>query len=428
MIFHKTLTNIRRKHGYTHEELAAVLGCDASLIVALEGNKQKADATFVQNLRDKLSLHSAPITEAERTALMERLTTWLQAISYGDMDKAVAQKPQLERSARESYSPSTINYYDLFAANYYWMAGDMDAHNETMAALELRKSEFGARHQFYYQRILGARAFRNHKYSEALKAHIAAEKLDKNSEWHNVSLYYSIGRCLSDMGYAARAIEYMKKAQQLAKYDKSYDNRPNSKYDVEIDGHLAYNLSKIGKIDEAHAILDKRLKIEMKKGEGSEGHGATHFYIGVVHLRAKEYCDALKYFEIALQYISVDGYFFDVASYYKAETLFCIGKIDEGLRGLEKALVLLLGGASRTRLEALMYSVLMSDDESLKHLANVIVPKLIEYELYDEAARYYKLLSKVCNERGDYLVALKYSNAALDVYQQLYEERVEGGM
>ena len=428
MIYHKTLTNIRIKHGYSHEEFAEALNCDISLIVALESNRQKADITFVSNLRDKLGLHNAPITEEERTTLMESLTTWLQAISYGDMDKAAAQKPQLEKSARESYSPGTINYYDLFAACYYWAAGDMDAHNEIMEALELRKSEFGARHQFYYYRLLGARAFMNHKYSEALKAFITAEKLDKNSEWHNASLYYSIGRCLSDMGYAARAAEYMKMAQQLAQRDKSYNNRPNNKFDVEIDGHMAYNLSKIGRIEEAHAILDKRLKIEINKGEGSEGHGATHFYIGHTYLREKKYCDALKHFEIALQYTSEDGYFFDVASYYKAETLFCLGKIEEGLCDLEKALALSLGNVSRVRLEALKHSALVSDGESFEHMANVIVPKFIEYELYDEAARYYKLLSKACNERGEYLVALKYSNAALEVYQQLYEERVEGGM
>jgi len=428
MIFHKTLTNIRTKHGYTHEEFAAVLGCDAALIVELESNKQKVDFAFVTNLRDKLGLHNAPITEVERTALMEGLNIWLQAISYGDMDKAAALKPQLEKGARESYSPSTVNYYDLFAANYYWMTGDMGAHNETMAALELRKDEFGARHQYYYHRLLGARAFMNHKYSEALRAYVTAKKLDKNSEWGSVGFYYSISKCLSDIGYTTKAIEHLKKARQLAQRDKSYDNRLNSRFDVAIDGHLACNLAKIGKVEEAHSILDKRLNIEMRTGKGSESHGATHFYIGLAYLQAKKYCDALKNFEIALQHTSEKGYYYCDALYNKARALFYVGKISEGICNIDNALSLSSNKVLTVLLEALKYSKLTSVPESLSYMENIIMPKLIEYEQYEEAAEYFKLLSDEYCEKDNHLVALKYSNAALDVYKQLCEERIKGGV
>jgi len=44
------------------------------------------------------------------------------------------------------------------------------------------------------------------------------------------------------------------------------------------------------------------------------------------------------------------------------------------------------------------------------------------------ALKYSNALSDFYAEYGDYELALEYSNTALEIKEQLYEERVEGGL
>ena len=427
MIFHKTLANIRKKHGFSQDEFAKALGCTRELIVALESNKEQATFAFVTNLKDKLNLHSAPITESERATLMDSLYKWKLAIDYGDMDVAKAQKPELEKAAKNSYSPSTLNFYDLYSASYYWAVGDKDAFNQVADALSKRTGEFSARHLYHYYRIEASRNYIAYRFVESLKMYKAAEKLDKNSEWGNVGFYYGYGMCLSSLDYPSRAIECFKKAQHIAKWHKAYKGKPNARYNFYIDTVLSDDLSLLGGLDEALAMLDKHLKIE-SENKINLRMGELYLAYATAYLRAKRYDEALENFDTAAKYFNTDGMKCKTTLYRKSLCLIESGNIEDGLRCIEEGFSIQMDDAYRVLFEALKCSVSLNDSESLRHMEDIVLPKLLRHSHNSEAIKYSKLLGEFFGEKGCYEAAFKYSNVALKVIEHLYYEYVEGGL
>jgi len=428
MIFHKTLKNIRKKHGFTQEEFAKKLGCTVEQIVAIESNVKPATYIFVTLLRDKLKLHNAPITESERSTLMNGLYNWKLAIDYADISTAKMLQPELEKSVRASYSPSAENFYDLYAADYYRAIGDMKAYEETMATLSQRTDEFSARHLYYYQRLVGARAFVEKRYQEAIKAYKKAEALDKNNEWHDVRFYFGMGMSLSDRGYATRAIAYLEKAKHQAMWNKVYNGRRNSRFDVYIDGYLASDLAKIGKIDDALKILDKRLEIEMGKNS-EQGMGYTYFSFGRVYYRVKNYDKAIINYDKALLCLDVDSDAYIASLFQKAMSLDASNKKVEASKIAKKGLSITTDELWKTLFDALAHSTSLYDDpKSSIYLKETLIPKLLDHGQYEVAMYYYKQLSDFYYEEGNSDVALKYSNHAVDINELIRKDLIEGDM
>jgi len=426
LIFYKTLTNIRKKHGFTQEEFAKMLGCTEEYIVALENNKEQASFPFVVNLKDKLNLHSAPITESEREALMDSLQTFKILIDYGEMEKAAEQLPRLAKDVRASYSPSANNFFDLFAAAYYWVTDDKKAYEETMTALSKRTDEFNGKHLYYYHRLIAAREFRAYRYREALKAFMTAEKLDKDALLSNVGFYYGYGACLSDMGYVAKAIECMRKAQHMAKWRMVYNGKPNRRHDAYIDGYLARGLSKIGKTDEALGLLDNRLARELKNNN-KEKIGYIYNCLGVVYLREDNYNSALNNLDMAFQYFDVGSRGYISTLYHKARALIKSGRIDEGISFVDKGLCI-THDVWKALLDALRHSVSLSDPKSLSYMEKIAFANLKVYGQYDEVLEYCELISSFYNKSGKPEVALNFISLAYELQKQLYRELVEGGL
>jgi len=427
LIFHKTLRNIRKRHGLTQEEFAKKLECTPEHIIALESNNEPVAFEFAVKLMDAFDLHGSPITELARAALMDSLQKWKILIDYGEMDKAAALKQELEKGARESYSPSAEIFYDLFSASYYWAINDMDSVREAMAALEQRTEGFSARHWYYYYRLVAALEYRAYRHKEALIAYKAAEKLDKENKMGNVGFYFGYGTCLVNMGFMERAVEYLDKAQHMSNWSKIYDGKPNRRYAASIDGMLAIALSKLGRCDEALAILDKRLPVELKRNS-REHIGFTYYSYGVVYSRKRDYDKAIDNFDKALDYLSVSGKSYKSSLQYKAIALIESDNITEGLQCIDKGLSMPIDDITRALLEALKCSVTMNDPKSLEYMEDTVMPELLRCGQYLDAVKFFKILSTHYSDAKKFERALEYSNVALEVYEQLYEERIEGGL
>ena len=428
MIYHRTLINIRKKHGLSQEDLANIIGCTAAHIDALEKNREKAAFEFVATLKSKLNLYGAPITEDERKVFIDKLHNWKILIDYGVMDKASEQKAELEKGAEASCSSSILNFYKLYAANYYRISNDTEAFNKTMSFLNQRTETFSPSHQFFYYRLLGIQERVAYRYNEALKAYKKAEKLDKESTWGDVGFYYIYGMCLSEMGYVAKAIEYLKRAKHLAMWHKVYEGKPNDRYDVYIDGYLADNLSKSGKADEAHAMLNKRLDSEKTRKNAKHTIGFIYLSIGTVYLRTKKYNDAIENFDTAFQHLDETSEAYKTNLYRKALALIESDRINEGVLCVDKALDMSLDDTRRTLFETLKHSAMLSNPESLQYMENTLISQLLKYGQYAEAVKCYETLSGFFKKSGDHKNALKYSELALEVHRELHKEHVEGGL
>jgi len=428
VIFHKTLVNIRKKYGPCRAKLAQALGCTEDYIAALEENKEQATFDFVIKIKDAFNLHTAPIFESERNTLMDNLYNWKRAIDHADLDVAAKLKPELEESARLSFSPSTEIFYDLFAADYYYHVGDDAAYNETMAALSNRMDEFGLRHRYQYQRLLGAKAFVEKRYQDAIKAYKAAERLDPSGSWHDVRFYFGLGMSLSDRGYATRAIDYLERAKHITKYDKTYNGKSNRRFDVYIDGYLSSDLSKVGRSEEALRILETRLAIEKKKNS-RVGIGYTYFCYGNMHQRTKKHESAIESYDNALKCLNTDESGHVESIYQKAVSLNAINRMAEAIDCVDKGLSTTKDEHWIMFFDALKHYILMNDDiNSVDYLEKTLIPKLQESGQSEAVGYYYQKLSYFYNEQKNDEIAFKYSNLALETYNKLHKECIERDM
>ena len=425
MIFHKTLVNIRRRHGYTQEEFAKLLGCPVEDIVAFESNTKQATYMFVAILRQKLGLHSAPITETEwQTLVVGMHSEWKNAIDYADVEKAKELQQALEKSVQASFSPSIENYYYLYLADYYMLTHDIDAYADTMALLSQRTDGFGTKHWFMYHCLLGARAFVEKRYQDAIKAYKTAEALDHNNEWCGLRFNYGMGVSLTDRNYAARAMPYLKKAKRASMV--SYDEKRNSRFDVYIDGIMAYNLAKLGRSDEALKILDKRLNLETGINSKS-GIGYTHFSFGRVYHSVEDFDKAIESYDKALQYLDKGNDAYISCIHDKTSALIDSDQTDEAVNVAEVGLSIITDEYWKTMLEALKHSASLEyDPDSATYLKEIAIPKLQEYGKYEAAVYYYQLLSKFYFEYSSVEIAFKYNNLALEAQKKLHKELVEG--
>ncbi|MCL2404202.1 MAG: tetratricopeptide repeat protein [Defluviitaleaceae bacterium] len=428
MIYHKVLVNIRQQHGYSQEDFANLLQCDVAHIIALESGKEKADTPFVATIRVKLDLKNAPITELARATLMEDIYKWKVAIDYGDISKASELMPALKSGAKLSYSVSTQVLYDIFETDYYRLIGDMKSYNEMMKRLSQQVEKFNARQLHHYNCLVGAKAFVEKRYQEAIKAYVAAGRLDKSGDWSGVRFYAGLGASLSDRGYATRAVWYLEKARHLARWAAIYENRPNSRFDEYIDGYLASDLSKIGRCDEAITILERRLVIEMKK-KSKEGIGYTYFSFGRVYQMAENFDKAIKNYDMALEYLNENNEAYISALYHKASTYTINNRNSEAVPCIEKGLEVAKDEYWRIRFDALMHSATLDvDPSSAEYLKNTAIPKLLSYGQGEAVVYYNKQLSEYYYEYGTLEAALKYSNSALEAQKQLHKELIERDM
>lgn len=427
MIYHRIITNIRTKHGLTQEKFADALGYETDYITALEDNYVQATFEFVTRLINKFDLHDSAITEDAHATLMDNLNIFKHRIDSGELKEAAEMMPELEKKANLSYSPAVENYFGLFAAYYYITVGNKKALGEKMSALKKQTSKFNARHRYYYNHLIGMREFNAQRYKEALNAFLKAEKLDEHLEWNDVRFSYGYGLCLSAMGYISRAVEYFRKARHMSSWVKGYDGKSNSWYEVDIDCSLANSLSRTGRIDEALHILRNRLKLEKKKDNEKARLSPVYLNIGIAYLYAKRYSDAIKNFDTAYQYPNQYNAH-KTMLYHKALALIESGNINKGLICIREGLKVSTEDIWNVLLEALECSVTLSDSESLKNMKTIAIPKLMKYYQYAEAAKYHKELSNFYIKMDDKDMALSHSFEAINVYEQLYEERVKGGL
>jgi len=272
---------------------------------------------------------------------------------------------------------------------------------------------------------VGARAFVDKRYQEAIKAYKTAAKADPNNKWKGVRFYFGMGMSLSDRGYAARALKYHEKAVYMSKYNKAYNGRLNRRFDVYIDGYRASDLSKLGRHEEALEILNKRLDIVMKKDD-KEGIGYTYFIFGFVYLIADNYDKAIENYDLALLYLDSNSDVFIANLYHKAKVLLASDKLSEAVSCADKGLGTTNDELWKTLFDAIKHSTSLSVSKSLILMKETIIPKLKDFGQQEEVVDCYKRLSDFYDGDGNAETALKYSNLALETQKQLHKELIEG--
>ena len=434
MMYYKTLKNIRTKFNISAEKLAEITGYDVEYIRNLEGpnSEEQASQEFVDTLKEKLDLKGAPITESEIESLQNRLYNWKIMIDYGFLDKAVKWKPILEQDVNRSFSSSTKYYMDLYTASFFWAVGNYESCYQLLDSLSQKTDQFNSRHFYMYYRLVGMRALTENRLKDAVTAFSKAERMDRHLRQNEVGLYYLYGKCLSDLGYVGRAVDNLKKAKRLSIWGKLYEGQPNKRYDVYIDGCLAYNLSITGQSDKALNILNKRLQAVERTNAGERALGYTYFSLGSVFLEARKYSEAISNFNIAFQYLDPGEETYKVALFCKAVSLIRDGMITEAVDYAETGLDLCLDDDEdelwRAKFEIIKHLAALDNPDSVAYLESSIIPILAKYEYHYVIVEYYEALCNYYEQNGDLAQALKYSKSSANAFRTLYEERIKRGL
>ena len=430
MIYYKVLIAIREGHGLSQKAFADMLGCSVDYIRALEGpskNRDQVTPEFLNILREKLDLHDAPLTVEEKDQFMEELHRWKDLIDYGEIRKATALKPELAKRAKSSFRQGLLALHSIYEAAYYFAVGKPKAFKDTMSYLETLKQGFSERCNVLYYQQQGAFALWENRLFDAQVAFIKAEEMDKKSKYSSMIFNYNYGLCLSYMGYATRAIEYLKKAQYKAKWDKNHEGRANRRYAVHIEGELAQNFSKLGNTDEALLILNNRLNYEMSRSKprylGFVYHdfGRVYHRMGKIREALENYYEAFKYHEEgSVPYLN--------NTYHKTKALIANGRICEAMDYVNKGLNMSNDEIWKVLFDALKHSLSLSNPESREHIIMTAIPNLIRHNQDEEVMDHYKKLSEFYEKNGDSDKALQYNRLALDIYEKLYKKCVERGL
>ena len=430
MIDSKALIAIRAEHDLSQAAFADRLGYKVSYIQALEDHtnkREQATSSFISKLRDEFGLHDAPLTISETDKLTEDLHRWKDLIDYGEMQKAEEAMPDLAKRAKLSFRRCLQCLYDLYAARYYQNTGDKRPYKRLMKSLSERQPEFTEICSFLYHHLVAVQAHTENRLHDAHAAFDKAERIDKEDKWGGLPFCYQYGICLSYMGYAAKAIGYLERAMHKAKWSTGHDGKINRRYDLHILCVLAKEYSKIGRMDDAIAILDERFKYDTKRGTTSALGFIYHSY-GEIYHKMEDYGYALDNYEEAFKYHEEGSEPYIDSLFHKAITLIACDMIDEALDCISKGMRSSRGEVWKALFDALKHSVSLSDPASLEYMEKVAIPNLLKHGQYEEATSHHEKICKFYEHRGNHKKAYEHIRAMYNIQKKQYEDRVERGV
>ena len=365
-----------------------------------------------------------PFSKAEREEHKQTLYKWRDLIDRGKLEEAkklMQKRPEYVANLGESL---LWYLFCLFEARYFRAVGDKKAFDNVMFFLGNVAPEFDDEYSFYYYRLVGFREYDARRYKTALKALNEAEAVGA-PDWFDVGYYLNYGRCLSDMGFTEKAAEYFNKAKNKAQESKNYI------YDMYIQCFLAYDYIKMGKCVDALECLRACSIMQKIRNSDDASTGFMYLTYGLVYHNMNIYDHAIEYYETAFRYYTEGSAPYARTLYNYASALITIGRVDEGVASINRGFSLLeseaeWSGVWEALYDALKHSALLSIPESLEHMKNNAIPKLLDFGQYEEAANSCEQVSEFYENAGDTVQALEHSKLAIKIYKKYLNDRVKG--
>jgi len=285
-----------------------------------------------------------------------------------------------------------------------------------MKFLNLQKHCFTDEQAHWFYRYIGVNALNEKRFRDFLKAYKDAEAHDPYGKLVDDGFYFNITHCLTQMGYAVNAIEYLDKSQSLA-IAKSDDASSN-----DARTFRAINYMRVGRKEEALQLALNCLKYEEKIKDNRIQIGRAHQLIARAYSAMGKYKEAIKSFDTALTYVNKSNNSTANFLYYKAATLFESGDRLRALEVINEGLTLV---NQDTPMHTLLYSSLciynLPKTDLLNDLTDKILPKLKKYEVNLQVIRCYEALGNHFESKSNHKKAAEYYKSANDLNKKLRE-------
>jgi len=384
----KMLTAIRAQQSMTQEYMAKKLNCTPSYISKIESGKKSCSDDFIKRYKTALGAPDLPLTDEEAVVFKQQLYKWKDLITFDELDEAGKILPSLTNCVALTLYDGLKNLFYIFEASYYRATKNNEALDVAMSKIKGITHLFNDEQAYWYNRQIGIDELSKLHYATALQAFLQAEKAGDILNLNNASLYLNMGNCLTSMGYASKALEYLEKSYKKAIAINDYSHDVYRRY------FTAQNYSHTGRHLEAIEMLEGCLRDEKKKASATVTIGLIYRRIALAYLYMGDKAVALQYIEKSAENIDDKRPAYSDHLYYKAIILFENEKKHEGEICLHRAIEIEAKSTpSYIQYNALKHSMTLNNVCSLNYVECDAVPKLLEFQMNLPLLACYKQLT-----------------------------------
>jgi len=365
------LITIRKNLNFTMEDIANKTHYSKKYIQQVERRAKPLTTEIIARYKEAFGVADMPLISSEETQFKDELYEWMTLITLDELENAKEQHPRLEKCAKLTLNSDIKTLFNIFSVAYYRKIKNNDALEAIMSQLTKEASEFTREQSHWYNRQVGISALLTFHYNEAIQAFLQAEVQGEKERLNDHVLYYNIGRCLTDMGFASKAIYYLEKARADA------ISRNQTTHNESIKCYLAENYNEVGRSKDALNMLNRCVHNEKAKKGVSTIFALIYRGIALVHLKIGDYKKALEYIDESLHYVAIGESPHEINLYYKATILLKQNKIAEGVDCVKECIKMEDDGTLHHVIcSTLLHSTSLNNNESLTYIENVAIPKL----------------------------------------------------
>ncbi|MCL2203424.1 MAG: helix-turn-helix transcriptional regulator [Defluviitaleaceae bacterium] len=412
-LMHK-LVAIKKKRNLSMEDIASKMNYSKKYIQQMEKGAKPLSKEFFVKYRELLNATDVPLTLDEETQYKKALYRWMDAFLLNELEKASEQYPWLKKCAELTINTDIKNLFHIFEAAFFRKTNNDEALEASMSNLAKKADGFTPEQSHWYNRQVAIYAMKNFQYREAIQAFLQAEEQGEKEKLNDYALFYNIGHCLTDMGFAHKAIYYLEKARADA------INRHQTKHNEYIKYFLAENYNEVGRSQEALMLLESCLQNEQVKKDASTIVALIYRRIAMVYLKMGDFQKSLECINESFNHITIDKSAYEINLYFKAVILIAQNKINEGIVCVQKCIEMENEGTLHYVIyNTLLHSTSLRRAESLNYLENVAIPELIKHQHYITLMDCYQKLSMHFKNSKKIKMAYKYSELTFKLSEKL---------
>lgn len=388
------IKQLREFGKYTQEALAEALKCSKSKISKVESGEWEYSEEDIKAAKEFFGVENAPLTERERLFFRQHLYKWKDLIRNGLVHEARKNQKNFAVITKLPFEPDLYTLYRMFEIRLVLKEAKPELAEETLLAEEphIEQANYENQHHFYYN--MGSVYLYRFNFKIALQFYLKSRDLEAYALERDVGLYLNLSMCYGELGKYALAVGTIEKVYHESDYNKTGVSR------AYIDSVLAINYVRIGQVARAKQLLDKSLAEVMGSNNKFFIHMALHNY-GCACFKAKEYAEAIKYFDQVFEiYEKIDNYYLE-NMYWKIRCLIADKKTSKARPLLSKAMSLAEGNTHfLLAFESLAHLLSINNDESIEFIEQKTIPYFIDRREYYRVLDYCELLENIFKKRG----------------------------
>jgi len=389
------IKELRKAANITQQGLGEALGCTKSKISRVEKGEWEYSEKDIATAKKFFGIEKAPFTDKELLDFKQRLYKWKDLIRNRLTDEARKNQKDLIVITKLPFEPDLHTLYRMFEIRLVLTEMNDVLAEEMLATEELLISEATEenKHNFYHN--MGSLYIYKRDFKTALKYFLVALDYEKYVFEKDISLNLNLAICYSRLGKYALTIGILEEAYNFIDYNRVGSTRAS------VDSMLAINYVRLGQVKRAKRLLEKALSEVL--GINNKMHlGIVYHNYGCACWKAKEYEEAIDYFDKACECFEKGDRFYIENMYWKIRSLIDLKEASKA-RLLLSEMKLISEGNEHNALifESLSCLLAITDESSIEFIEKKTIPYLVDRYEYYRALDYCELLEGKFIKWGD---------------------------